>query len=413
MKIIVKSIPRSSTPPLRIVVLVSKFDISGQKPYLTDELCAALQEQGHTVDVIFLDWYREHGGESIFSKDGLTVHLVTPAGGREGILPKIIQWVFSSFRVARYYKKHFCRDAHDLLISFSPSIIFAATLLWLRARIKNRLLIQWDFFPFHQAQIGLLPFRWMISFSAAVETTLLNTFSYIGCMSPRNVAYLRNNYKLSPAVKSGVLPIWAKVRPKPAVMRSEIRMRYGVPEDAVIAVFGGQVAAGRGVEDLVEIAKFSRENYSPLRIVVIGTGPRMQWLLEESAKLGGYLIVLPPVPRNEYLELIASCDIGLVLTVPNVDIPSFPSKVLDYCCVGIPVAAAVESSTDFGEFIVAEGLGQFCEAGKPVVLFEILSRLSADPELMIEMGGNSRRCYENYFDVRTVAVSITSIASNA
>ncbi len=413
MHIPLQNPPSCLTPPLRVVIFVTKFDTTGKKPYLTDELCEALQNLGHKVDVIFLDWYRESCGEGIFSKNGLTVHLIRPVGSRDGFVQKIIQWVFSSFRVAKYYKKNFNTNTHDLLISFSPSIIFAAALIGLKAKIKNKLLIQWDFFPFHQAQIGLIPFRWMVGFGALVETILLNTFSYIACMSPRNVVYLQNHYKLASTVKSGVLPIWAKIRPKPLVYNSDMRKRHGVPENAVLAVFGGQIAAGRGIEDIVELARISSESSSSLRIIVIGAGPKLQWLMEESEKLGGYLIVLPPFARNDYLELISSCDIGLVLTVPHVDIPSFPSKVLDYCCVGIPVVAAVENSTDFGEFIHNEGFGQYCEAGKPDELFEILSVLAANKQVMIQMGVNARRCYESYFDVRNVAASISRIALNA
>ena len=397
---------------MKIVVLVTKFDVSGQKTYLTDELCAVLQEQGHTVDVIFLDWHRAHSGETIISKDGLTIHVLMPAGGKSGFFSKVIQWAFSSFGVASYYTKHFGKGAHDLLISFSPSVAFAAALFRLKGRVTYRFLVQWDFFPHHQAQIGLIPFRWMTSLGAAVESSLMNTFTNIGCMSPRNVAYLKDHYNISSGIQVGVLPIWAKVRPRPAVNRSEVLMRHNIPDAASIAVFGGQIAAGRGIEDLVEIAKLAKKRSSSLRVVVIGTGPKMQWLLEESALLGGYLIILQAVPRNEYLELIACCDIGLVLTVPNVDVPSFPSKVMDYCCAGVPVAAAVEKTTDFGEFIVAQGFGQFCEAGKPAALFEILNCLYADPERMVEMGENARRCYEDYFDVQRVAASIARTNSN-
>ena len=123
-------------------------------------------------------------------------------------------------------------------------------------------------------------------------------------------------------------------------------------------------------------------------------------------------MVLPAMPREAYLRLIAACDVGLVLTVPNVDVPSFPSKTLDYCCVGIPVAAAVENTTDFGQFISDAGFGRYCEAGNASGLLEILENVSSDDTLLASMGGAAREQYENYFNVDNVAISLMEMVQN-
>lgn len=397
----------------RIAMFTAKFDPTLKNPWLTDELCETLDDEGHSVDVFFLDWYRQFNSGVFDIYRNSRLHIINPVGSKSTLILKIIHWSLSSFNLYRYYKANFKTGDHDLLISFSPSVMFGIVLLGLKSYFRKRVLIQWDFFPYHQEQIGLIPQPWIVSLGAAIETKLISTFTFIGCMSQRNIVYLREHYKLPPLVACEVLPLWAKIRPKPHVNRSKVRLRYGVPEDAFVAVFGGQLAEGRGIEDIVRLAKLAQNTSSLVRVVVIGAGPRLRLLLEESSKLDGYLIVLKAVARNDYLDLVASFDVGLVLTVPNVNIPSFPSKVLDYCCVGIPVAAAVENTTDFGEFIVAEGFGQFCEAGKYDELFEILDGLSKDQKLVIEMGENARRCYENYFNVRNVAATITRMVPNA
>lgn len=399
-------------PPLRILMLVTKFDPSGKRPYLTDELCEALVADGHSVDVLFLDWNREVECPETTQNSRLRVHVIPPAGSKNSVVSKVIQWTFSSFRVAKFYREKFPCNSHDILISFSPSIVFSAALFQLRPRIKFKILVQWDFFPFHQAQIGVVPFRWLVWLGTVIETSLLNTFNYIGCMSPRNVAYLQQRYKLLPDVRAGVLPIWAKVRPKPLIEKSVIRARYGMPENAFIAVFGGQIAAGRGIEDLVETARLAQEKSLPICIVVLGSGPKTAWLTAASKGLPRHLLVLPPLPREHYLELIASCNVGLVLTVPNVDVPSFPSKTLDYCCVALPIAAAVEKTTDYGEFIASAGFGRFCEAGNPSAFLEIIEELVADAVSAAMMGECARSWYENYFDVRRVAATLVKLADD-
>lgn len=397
---------------LNILLLVSKFDPSGTNPYLTDELCEALLDMRHSVDVVFLDWSQTYQGPATIQRGRLRVHVISPAGGKNGIVQKAIKWGASARRVANFYKQHYQSNYHDLLISFSPSVVFSTALLLLKSRIKARILIQWDFFPFHQAQIGLIPFRWMTSLGAFIETVLMNSFTHIGCMSPRNVAYLREHYKISNEIQTGVLPIWAKTRSKPEIDKLEVRDEIGLPKNSFIAVFGGQITAGRGIEDIVEMARLAYQGASRILFLVVGSGPKAGWLEAQATRLGAHLMVLPAMPRDAYLRLVAACDVGLVLTVPNVDVPSFPSKTLDYCCVGIPIAAAVESTTDYGQFISDAGFGRYCEAGDASSLLEILENLSSEPALVASMGDSARKQYENYFNVDNVAISLMEMIHN-
>lgn len=397
---------------MKILFLASKFDPGGANPYLTDELCEALVEMGHTVDVIFLDWSQTYQGPNFIQRDRLRIHFVSPAGGTNGIFNKAIKWGASAYRALSFYKRNFRSNEHELLISFSPSIVFSVLLLGLKSRIKARVLVQWDFFPFHQAQIGLVPFQWMTSLAAKIETLLMNSFCTIACMSPRNVAYLREHYAIDQKIRTEILPIWSKVRPKPQVDRRMLRNEYAISQESFVAVFGGQLTAGRGIENIVEMAKLAFQRSSKVSFLVIGAGPKAEWLATCAKELHGYLRVLPSVARNNYLSLVAACDVGLVVTVPNVDVPSFPSKTLDYCCAAIPVVAAVEKSTDFGEIIAAAGFARYCDAGDSLALLEILEQLASDPNLCAAMGVAAREQYETYFNVNNVAALLMSMVQD-
>lgn len=44
--------------------------------------------------------------------------------------------------------------------------------------------------------------------------------------------------------------------------------------------------------------------------------------------------------RPEHRELLCSAHVGLAVTVPGVSPPSFPSKIVEYCGLGVPVSDA-------------------------------------------------------------------------
>lgn len=395
-------------PPLKIAVFVATFDPMFKNPWLTDELCEALDSQGHTVDVFFLDWYRKFTAGTVASRGNTRVHIIAPIGSKSGLISKMIQWTCSSWNVYKYYRSRFEDGDHDVLIAFSPSIMFGIALLRLKSAFKDRMLIQWDFFPYHQEQIGLIPFRWMTRAGASLESKLLSTFTFIGCMSPRNVEYLTARYRLSPGVQTGVVPLWSRVRTKPKVDRDQVRRQFALPVSTPIAVFGGQIAPGRGVEDIVAAAGLAAKTGAQIHFLFVGKGPRLNWLKAQAARIKAGFTVLPHVPRDQYLELISSCDIGIVATVRDVDVPTFPSKTIDYCCAGLPIVASVEQSTDFGEIVAAAGIGLSCEAGDSAKLLALCLSILADGKSREMLGQRSRRFYEENFDVQKVASELVS-----
>jgi glycosyltransferase involved in cell wall biosynthesis len=388
---------------LKIAVLVSKFDPTRKNPWLTDELCDAFVANGHSVDVFFLDWYREFAHGTVTTRDNTRIHIIAPFGNKSGLISKVLHWTLSSFGVYRYYLAHFKSGYHDMLISFSPSIVFGFPLLALRSAFRYRVLVQWDFFPYHQAQIGLIPFKWMTRLGAIWESKLLSTFTFIGCMSPKNVEYLRKMYRLPPQVHVGVVPLWAKIRDKPNAQKISLRQEFGLPLHTPIAVFGGQLAPGRGIEDVYLAAKYAAETDAQIHFLFIGKGPKLQWLKEMSLHSNAKFTVLPHVSRDRYLELISCCDAGIVATVRDVDVPTFPSKILDYCCVGLPIISSVEKSTDFGEIVAAAGIGFTCEAGDSAQLLALCLRMFTDDSHRQSMGRKSRQYYEQCFDARKIA----------
>ena len=68
------------------------------------------------------------------------------------------------------------------------------------------------------------------------------------------------------------------------------------------------------------------------------------------------------LPKEDYDQMIAACDVGLIFLDHRFTIPNFPSRVLSYMQAGIPVLACTDRNTDIGEIVVSNGFGWWCES---------------------------------------------------
>lgn len=68
------------------------------------------------------------------------------------------------------------------------------------------------------------------------------------------------------------------------------------------------------------------------------------------------------LPREEYDQMIAACDVGLIFLDHRFTIPNFPSRLLYYMQAGLPVLACTDPYTDVGKVITDSGFGWWCES---------------------------------------------------
>ena len=393
-----------------ILMLLNQFSARGAAPDPPRQLADAFVAAGHRVTAIVIPWQQsqqalERDGEH----DRLRVLRVppidAPALGRQG--SRLARWMFSSWVARKHARAFVGRDRVDLIYTTSPAVSMAFLIRWaLRTFAARSYLYVVDFFPFHQRAIGLIPSGPIFRFAAWQENALIRMFDVVGCMSPRGVAYLRTHYTLRPEQQVEVLSLSTAIRPDRAVDRAAIRRQHALPIDRVIAIFGGQITEGRGIEQIVEAARRARETAPDLHFVLAGSG-RLVHLVEAYVAAGNTnLTLIAALDRDAYFDLAASCDIGLVVTVPIADIPTFPSKTLDYLQARLPVVAAVEPDTDFRPFVEQHGFGIVVAAGDAQALLDAVSTLARDPDMRHAMAAAGRRALHEVFDVNQAASRI-------
>jgi glycosyltransferase involved in cell wall biosynthesis len=259
-----------------------------------------------------------------------------------------------------------------------------------------------DFFPYHHRSIGLLPGGFVFAIARRCEEYLIRKFHLIGCMSQMNVEYLYRHYRLQAHQQVKVTPIWGRITPPPPIDRKIVREKYRLPLDKKIAVFGGQMTEGRGVEEILTAAAMLKDSRPDLAFLLIGEG-RLEHLVEARIAAGGYNVQFRRrIPRADYLGLISACDLGLVCTVTGVDVPTFPYKTIDYLRANLPIVAAVEKTTDYGRFLHERRLGMALPAGDPRALAAAIEQVADNPADTAA----ARSCLDEIFDVKQTVTQI-------
>jgi len=402
---------------MRILMLCTKYPLDPGDRYMTNELAAALAAAGHHVQVVATDWDAPRragarGARAVRSQDGVEALIIAPwaVPGLGRFVHNLSKWTLSSLFALAAMRRAIGGQRFDLMLCFTPCVTVAAQLVWATKRLRttNMLLVH-DFFPYHHRSIGLVPGGPVFAAARLLETYLMRRFDAIGCNWPGNMAYLREHYRLRPDQKVVWTPLWSEIAPPAACSKEGVRLRHGLPRDRKIVVFGGQITQGRGVDELLAAAALAEQARPDLAFLFVGDGRLVPLIEERIASGAGNLLRKQRMARDEYLSMLAACDIGLVATVPQVDSSSFPTKTIDYLRASLPIVAAVEESSDYRTFLERWKIGISLPAGNAKALFAAVTQMAQmadDPEMAAIFARNARTCLEEVFDVRRAAQRI-------
>ncbi len=355
---------------MRVLIVTGHFGGPNRDRWLLDDLADALVEHGHSVHVIVGDATKGRPSGSTQAHPRMRVTSVGVRRNRTSRLGKLLGYLqtgwglhTAGFRAAR-------GEQYDAAIYTSISC-FAWNLpgrLRRRGMVKRLVLVLWDFFPIHQLEIGRIRARWLARPLKAIEQQSMRQADAVALMSEANVAFFRNYFSKidAPVV---IVPPWSSSGEDSL---DETRWESGV----LVAVFGGQIAVGRGLETLLEAGRLVDER---VQIVIAGGGPDAARITELAREIPSVRIA-GSMPRHEYRRLLSTAHVGIAVTVPGVTPPSFPSKIVEYCGLGVPVLVAVERSSDAGKFVESRGAGISVPAGDPVALAGALTRFADEKE---------------------------------
>lgn len=397
---------------MRILMITTIYPSDpGASSYLTSELADAWQKAGHEVMVVVLQWAVAQASTpaSITFPTGVRVHYFYPPQLRlfGKISERLLRWGLSSWLRKRQVLDALESESFDLVFTYSPLTAIASLAShFTRAGKVASCVYVVDFFPIAHRDIGLIPRGPIFDLANWQETRLLRRFDAIACMSPANIAFLKAHYEILDSQTVFERRLWGQPPLASVRDRDAVRAQHGLDPKAKLALFGGQLVEGRGLDDIIGAARLAHQAGSDLHFLVLGDG-RLRDMVEQEAASGlSNLTYLPPIDRDSYLQLASACDVGLVVTVSNTTVPTFPSKSIDYLRAGIPIAAATEVGTDFVTFIEQHLVGRATLAGDPAALLACVESASRLPGTREEIRDRCWQVCENYLSVDRAAGEI-------
>lgn len=345
------------------------FDSLDERNIYTD-LLREFAKHGHNLFVISPVERRKNQETRVIKTERATI-LKLKIGNTQktNIIEKGISTISIEPQFIAGIKKFFSDVKFDLVIYSTPPITFCNAIEYVKKRdgAKTYLLLK-DIFPQNAVDIGIMSKSGIKGLIYKVfrnkEKKLYRISDYIGCMSQANVEYvLKQNPGINPE-KVEICPNSVEVVDMSVdeKTRGEIRRKYAIPLDKTVFVYGGNLGKPQGIDFMIECLKSQKKN-KEVYFLIVGDGTEYGKIetYVESDKPSNVRL-MKRLPKEDYDNMVAACDVGMIFLDHRFTIPNFPSRLLSYMQAKIPVLAVTDPNTDIGKAIVDGGFGWWCES---------------------------------------------------
>jgi glycosyltransferase involved in cell wall biosynthesis len=284
-----------------------------------------------------------------------------------GIIEKGLSILSLNFLFKRAIIKYINNVYFDLIVYTTPPITLVNLFSWLKSKkgSKTYLLLK-DIFPQNAVDMGYLKYGGFIHrYFSNFEKKLYQVSDKIGCISEANVDYIFHRFpELKDRLEVNPNSVDFTRLPEMKLSREDIRLKWGIPNNATVYLFGGNLGKPQGTEFLLEIISSCYKYVPGAYFLIVGDGT-------DYLKLNNWFKINNPtnaqlikkISKNDFDSLTCSCDVGLILLRKEFTIPNFPSRVLTYLENKLPILAITDIVSDLGTIAVKNNFGKWALYG--------------------------------------------------
>lgn len=366
-----------------------------QNRSIYEDLLREFSCAGHKVYVVSPS-ERRNGEASrlIREENGTILRVKTGNIQKTNLIEKGISTILLESQFIAAIRKYLSDVKFDLVMYSTPPVTLAKVVQFVKQRdgAKSYLLLK-DIFPQNAVDLGMMsktgPKSVLYHFFRSKEKKLYALSDRIGCMSRANVEFLcKHNPEVNPSkvevCPNSVEPADMTVTPE---RRTELREKYGVPQDKKVFIYGGNLGRPQGIPFLIDCLEAVADSKDTF-FIICGTGTEYPKLKEYvDAKKQANFLLINGLPKADYEDFVAACDVGMIFLDYRFTIPNFPSRLLSYMQAGLPVLCCTDPNTDVGDVAVEGGFGWKCMSNDVEAFCNAVEKaVNADLKCMGEAG---------------------------
>lgn len=380
------------------------------------DLLREFKKNGHNVYAVAGIEKKENKDTYLAEEEGCKILRVKIGNNKKA---NLIRKGLTTLLLPKYFisaiKKYFSDVKFDLVLYPTPPITHFKTVKYIKKRdgAKSYLLLK-DIFPQNAVDIGMMRKNGVkgiiYKHFRRIEKKLYAISDMIGCMSQANVDYVLKHNPEIDKNKVEICPNSIEYEDKcvNSEQRVALREKYGIPQDKKVFVYGGNLGKPQGIPFLMECLKAERDNEQAF-FLIVGDGTefnKIKNFIDENQFSNVKL--MSKLPGEDYDNMVASCDVGMIFLDHRFTIPNFPSRLLSYIQAGLPVLACTDPNTDIGQVIVDGGFGWWCESNDVPAFSELVNNAcKADLNEMGKKG--TQYLLDNYTSAKGYEIIIKGI----
>jgi glycosyltransferase involved in cell wall biosynthesis len=245
-------------------------------------------------------------------------------------------------------------------------------------------------------------------FYERILQSCVDTSDYLIAVDSRIAEWLRKEFSAS---QISVIPNGVDLlRFRPSGIAGGPVSLPGVPQNGPRILAAKHFAAKNGMEIAVRAMPTVLQTIPDARLILAGSGKLKARLQSLVAELGIDNNVSMPgqIPNESMPELIASCDLGVIPSMPVAGVEEATSiLMLELMASGKPVIASAIGG--LRETIRHGETGLLVEPGQARALGERIVSTLADPQLCARIGSNARRYVELHHSWHAVANQVADV----
>lgn len=282
--------------------------------------------------------------------------------------------------------------SYKVVVVYSNPPILPLLSIWAKKLFKTKVIfVSYDLYPEiavntnETSKSGIL-----VKIMEYINKRVFKNVDYVVALSNEMKKFIINNREIE-SKKINVIPNWHEDLGEPK-KSGENNFFYDQYKNKLVVSYFGNMGTCQDIDTILNTIRLLKM-IEGVHFLFAGHGNKMKILKDTiyKEKLKN-VDVYDFLHGNHYEDALSISSISIISLYKNITGLCVPSKTYSYMQAGIPIIAIMDHS-DIVEDINQNNLGIAVENGESEKLAEYILKLKYNPELIIQMGKNSRKVF--------------------